>query len=443
MIHRDTAAPIGGDLYVSKRVDRILYGKQRQSAERREAMRKRIHLVFLAIAVLIVLPCLTHAQAMKTAKIGVISAQSGPIAFMGTSVLRGAETAVKNINEKGTLGKGPGGLLIGKDRYKLEIANYDDAGDPAKSVAGMRRLSELHKIPVVLGPFGTPQVWACQEVNMGLGILFNGLSTSDQSRKKGNTLYIQERIPGLYYGDPMAQACLEKGFKKACVITDINEAFLTWGKRFQERFNALGGQVLAFESVDIKNVTDFHSVMTSFRAKNPDVIFISCYEEAGALITNHALDVGYKGKFMYTSEWGAKSEKIIGLDKVQGSLVQAMNYTYYRKYPEQDKRGVFTAFHKQYMSTYKEEYAQPATSIYDPALMFARAMEIAGSVTDAQAIRAACPKALQEMNLPLIYQNTDVLKNGLMWGAPELLLEVKGNGYALLKELKVAREVVE
>ena len=446
MIHRDgrrTAAPMGGDLYVSKRVDRILYGKQRQSAERREAMRKRIHLVFLAIAVLIVLPCLTHAQAMKTAKIGVISAQSGPIAFMGTSVLRGAETAVKNINEKGTLGKGPGGLLIGKDRYKLEIANYDDAGDPAKSVAGMRRLSEMHKIPVVLGPFGTPQVWACQEVNMGLGILFNGLSTSDQSRKKGNTLYIQERIPGLYYGDPMAQACLEKGFKKACVITDINEAFLTWGKRFQERFNALGGQVLAFESVDIKNVTDFHSVMTSFRAKNPDVIFISCYEEAGALITNHALDVGYKGKFMYTSEWGAKSEKIIGLDKVQGSLVQAMNYTYYRKYPEQDKRGVFTAFHKQYMSTYKEEYAQPATSIYDPALMFARAMEIAGSVTDAQAIRAACPKALQEMKLPLIYQNTDVLKNGLMWGAPELLLEVKGNGYTLLKELKVPREVVE
>jgi branched-chain amino acid transport system substrate-binding protein len=407
-------------------------------------MRKRIHLMFFAIApVLIFLPCLTHAQAAKTVKIGVISAQSGPIAFMGTSVLRGAETAVKNINEKGTLGKGPGGLLIGNQRYMLEIANYDDAGDPAKSVAGMRRLSEMYKLPVVLGPFGTPQVWACQEVNMGLGILFNGLSTSDQSRKKGNTLYIQERIPGLYYGDPMAQACLEKGFKKACVITDINEAFLTWGKRFKERFEALGGQVPAFESVDIKNTTDFHSVMTNFRAKSPDVIFISCYEEAGALITNHALDVGYKGKFMYTSEWGAKSEKIIGLDKVQGSLVQAMNYTYYRKYPEQDKRGVFTAFHKQYMSAYKEEYAQPATSIYDPALMFARAMEIAGSVTDAQAIRAACPKALQEMKLPLIYLNTDVLKNGLMWGAPELLLEVKGDGYALLKELKVAREVVE
>jgi branched-chain amino acid transport system substrate-binding protein len=412
-------------------------------AERRETMRKRTRLLLVILSVVVFLPYLVHAQANKTMKIGVISAQSGPIAFMGTSVLRGAEIAIRNVNEKGPLGKGPGGILVGNQRYKLEIANYDDAGDPAKSVAGMRRLSEMYKLAVVLGPFGTPQVWACQEVNVGLGILFNGLSTSDQSRKKGNPLYIQERVPGLYYGDPMAQACIKKGFKKACVITDINEAFLSWGKRFKEKFEALGGQVLGFESVDIKNTTDFHSVMTSFRAKDPDIIFISCYEEAGALITNHALDVGYKGKFLYTSEWGAKSEKIVGLDKVQGSLVQAMNYTYYRKYPERDKRGVFTAFHKEYMDTYKEEYAQPATSIYDPALMFARAMEIAGSVTDAYAIRAACPKALQEGKLPLIYPNTDVLKNGLMWGAPELLLEIKGNGYILLEELRVPREVLE
>lgn len=413
-------------------------------------MKKRSGLLFLVMVfVLVSLPCLIYAQAakkpaaeLKSLKIGVISAQSGPIAYFGMSVLRGAETAIKNINAKGTTGNGPG-ILVGNQRYKLEIANYDDSGDPAKSVAGMRKLADLYKVPVVLGPFGTPQVWACQEVNTQLGILFNGMSTSDQSRKKGNALYIQERVPGLHYGEPMAQACFDKGLRKACVLTDINEAFMSWGKKFKEKFEAMGGQVLAFESVDIKNTTDYHSVMTSFKAKNPDMIFISCYEEPGALAATHAMDVGYKGTFLFTSEWGAKAEKIVGLDKIQGSLVQAMNYTYYRKYPDQDKRGVFTAFHKQYMDTYKEEYGQPATSIYDPTWMFARAMEISGSVTDARAIRAACPKALQEGKLPLIYPNNDVLKNGLMYGAPELLLEVKGNGYSLLKELKVAREVLE
>ena len=75
--------------------------------------------------------------------------------------------------------------------------------------------------------------------------------------------------------------------------------------------------------------------------------------------------------------------------------------------------------------------------------MFARAMEIANTVTDAYAIRAACPKALQEGRLPLIYPNNHVQENGLIVGAPELLLEVKGNGYSMLKELRIAREVLE
>jgi len=81
--------------------------------------------------------------------------------------------------------------------------------------------------------------------------------------------------------------------------------------------------------------------------------------------------------------------------------------------------------------------------VYDPTWMFARAMEIAGSVTDAYAIRADCPKALEEGKLPIIFPNTDVLKNGLMWGAPELLLEVKGGQYVLLKELRVPKKILE
>jgi branched-chain amino acid transport system substrate-binding protein len=381
------------------------------------------------------------AAQMESLKIGVISAQSGPVAYFGISLLRGVELAVKNINAKGTTGEGPG-ILVGGRRYKLEIVNYDDSADPAKSVAGMRKLAEMYKVRVVLGPLGTPQAWACQEVNVPLGILFNGMSASDQSRKKGNPLYIQERIPALHYGEPMAQACIERGFKKACVLTDINEAYMTWGKKFQQKFESLGGQVLGFESVDIKSTTDYHSIMTGLRAKNPDIILILCYEEPGALAASHALDVGYKGKFFFGSDWTVKSEKILDLHKIQGTLIDAQNHVYYAKYPDRDKRGVFTAFYKQYTETYKEAYGV-AAMIHDSPWMFARAMEIANSVADVYAIRAACPKALKEGKLPLINLNNDVLENGLLYGAPELLLEVKGNGYILHKELRVERKVLE
>ena len=39
---------------------------------------------------------------MKAVKIGVISPLSGPLTFIGTSMLRGVQMAVKDVNEKGT-----------------------------------------------------------------------------------------------------------------------------------------------------------------------------------------------------------------------------------------------------------------------------------------------------------------------------------------------------
>jgi branched-chain amino acid transport system substrate-binding protein len=379
----------------------------------------------------------------KTIKLGVISPQSGPVAYFGKGVLRGVEIAVKNANEKGTTGQSTGGLLVGGQRYKVEVVSYDDAADPAKSVAGMRRLVEQHKVTVIVGPLGTPQTWACQEVNVQLGVLFNGGSASDLSRKKGNPLYIQERTPTIYFGIPMAQVAKQRGFNKACVLSDVSEAYTNWGKKFQEEYERIGGKVLGFEVVDTKTTTDYHSIMTNFKGKNPDIIFIVAYEEPTALATSHALDVGYKNKFLFTSEWGAKAEKIVDLKSIEGSLVEAMLHTYYRKYPEEDKRGYLTKFFKQYKEIYNEDIPQPSTTFHDTALLFMRAMEIAGSATDPHAIRAACPEALREGKMPLHYPNNDMLKNGLEVGAPELLLEIKGGQYKLVQEMIVPREVLE
>jgi ABC-type branched-subunit amino acid transport system substrate-binding protein len=301
----------------------------------------------------------------------------------------------------------------------------------------------MYKVPVILGPVGTPHTLACEKINVQLGVLFQGMSASDLSRKQGNPLYIGDRIPGLYFGDPMAQACIDRGYKKACLLADVSDAYTAWCKRFKEKFEKLGGQVLASEIVDTKTVMDYHSIMTSFKAKNPDIIFIAAWEEPTSIITVHAIEVGYKGKFLFTSEWGSRAEQRVGLQNIEGSLVHASVYTFYRKYPDQDKKGYLTSFLKQYKDTYKEDPAQPGLNIHDSAYLFARAMEVANTVTDVYAIRAACPKAFQEGGMPLVYPNNDVLKNGLVYGTPEFLLEVKGGQYKLTQELMLPREVLE
>ena len=408
-------------------------------------MKRNIGLLVLLIAALVLCAPGAFAQAPeKTVKIGALSPHSGPVAYFGLSVFRSVELAAKNINEKGPLKTpGPGGIQVGGQRYKLEVVSYDDGGNPANSVTGMRKLVEMHKVPVIFGPFGTPATWACQEVNVGLNVLFSGLSASDQSRRKGNPLYFQERMPAIYWGEPMGEAAYEKGFRKACVISDINEAYVSWAKKFQSKFESLGGKVLAFETVDTKATTDYHSVMTSFKAKGADIIFLSFYEEPAAMAASHALDVGYKGKFMLNSDWGKKSEKIVGLDRLQGSLVESSHWMYYQAQPDQDKEGYLTGYLKQFKATYGDIPAQPGSHIYGMIYTVARAMELAGSVTDPKAIRAAAPKALQEGKLPLIYPNTDILHNGLVYGAPDFLLEIKGNGYTFVRELQVPKSVLE
>jgi branched-chain amino acid transport system substrate-binding protein len=117
---------------------------------------KRI-LAFFILMILTTMTCprILLAQDLETVKVGALSPHSGPNAYFGLSVFRSVELAVKNINEEGPLGEGPGILVNGR-RWRLEVVSYDDSGDPAKSVAGMRRLVEMHNVPVIFGPFGTP-----------------------------------------------------------------------------------------------------------------------------------------------------------------------------------------------------------------------------------------------------------------------------------------------
>ncbi len=405
---------------------------------------KRLFVFLTGIALAAAFGCGTSSNDTgNIIKVGVISPQSGPNAYFGMSILRSVQLAVENINKNGTFGDNGPGVLINGQSYRLVVESYDDSGDPSKSVNGMRRLVEMHNVPVIFGPFGTPATWACQEINVGLNVLFSGMSASDLSRKKGNPLYFQERLPAIYWGPPMAEACIERGIKKACIIADVNEAYTSWAEKFRKRFEDLGGEVSGFETIDSKTLTDYHSIMTKFKSRDPDIIFLSLYEEPQALAALHALDTGYKGKFLLNSDWGKKSEKIVGLDRLEGSLVEATQWMYYQAHPEKDTKGHLTNYLEQYKAKHGDAPAQPGSHIYGVVYMAARAMEISGSKDDPYAIRAAAPDALREGRIPIIFPNTDVLSNGLIYGAPDFLLEIRDGGYIKVKELQVPREELE
>ncbi len=412
-------------------------------------VKKDIYILVLTIITLAILvACSQPSQPqkpaeVKTVKYGVVCVQSGPIAFMGLGILRAVQLATSNINKNGTTGLGPG-LKVGDQAYKIEVVSYDDGFDPAKSVAGYRQLVEMHGVKVIQGPMGCPCALAAMKINEELGVIIAPFCASDNTRKMGDKLYIQERMPVQHYALPLAKAAWDRGYRTVCIVSDLADSWSGMSKEFKNQFEKLGGQVPALEIVDMSKTTDYHSIMTNFKSKNPDIIFVVMYDEPIALAVSHAFEVGYNGKFMFPSEMGPKTEQKIGLDKLDGSLVQSHEWTLYRKYPDMDKKGAVTNVLRQWKEAYNETPAQTAVPAWDTCYMLARAMEIAGTVTDPYAIRAACPKALQEGKLPQLIPATDMLDNGLPYGAFENLCVIKDGKYnVIVDKLIVPRSVLE
>src|SRR5262249_13319436 len=94
----------------------------------------------LAAAATAALGMLIPAGAQESIKIGFAGALSGPAAFVGVEIKRGAEIAIDEINANGGI----------KGR-KLVVTSRDDEHNPVKTVAQYRELVEREKVVAIVG----------------------------------------------------------------------------------------------------------------------------------------------------------------------------------------------------------------------------------------------------------------------------------------------------
>ena len=105
-------------------------------------MKKAIYIFTVSVAA-VVLAAASPAAGMETAKIGFCAPMSGPAAAWGLPGLDGVTIIVDRVNARG-------GLKVGDKSYKLEIEAYDDEGDGAKALLGVKKLVLEDKVKVML-----------------------------------------------------------------------------------------------------------------------------------------------------------------------------------------------------------------------------------------------------------------------------------------------------
>ncbi len=323
------------------------------------------------------------AFAQDVVKIGYSGPLSGGAALYGKNVLDGMQMAVNEINAAG--------LTVGGKKYKVEIVALDDQYNPSQTAINAQRLVQEHKTPAILVPHSGGS-FALQTNNEAQKYLLLSYTSVPQITARGNKLTL--RIPPEFtsYILPFTKYEMAKYGKNVAIANADHDYAKAWTKAFVPVWEAQGGKIVADNPMSYNRATDFYSGVSKVLAAKPDVMFIGGASEPTGLVIKQARELGFKGGFIILDQ--AKMDEIAkvigGYEALEGSIGVL---------PVVDDQAPDTkAFVERFKKAYPGRTPSSEVSLnYTAVWATAKAMELAGTTTDAAAIRGSLDKAFKAL----------------------------------------------
>ncbi|MBO4122250.1 ABC transporter substrate-binding protein [Cupriavidus gilardii] len=343
----------------------------------------RRKLLPLAATALAALLASGAAFAQEVVKLGYTGPLSGGAALYGKNVLSGIQMAVDELNASG--------VEVAGKKVKFEVVALDDKYAPAESAINARRLVQQHKTPAVFVPH-SGGIFALQAFNEQEKFMVMAYSSVPRITDAGNKLTI--RIPPAYTGyiEPFVKAQMKRFGKNVALVPADHDYAKAWVQAFVPAWEKAGGKVVANNPMSYTKATDFYSGVSRVIADKPDVLFVGGPSEPTALVVKQARELGFKGGFIVMDQ--AKLDEMArvtnGLGMLEGAIgVLPLN---------SDSRPATQAFNNKYKKLHEGKDATTEMSLnYTMVHTLANAMKLAGTTTDAAAIRAKMPDAMKTL----------------------------------------------
>lgn len=226
-------------------------------------------------------------EPQREVRVAVAGPFTGNAAAFGEMIKRGAELKAKEINEAG-----------GINGMKLTLVFGDDTGIEKEARAVATRFATDRRILAVVGHFNS----ACSLAGKGIykenGIVALSPGSTNVSVCEGSDWTFRNLYRDDFQGEFIANYIKNslKEFQTVAILFDNDD----YGRGLRDGFSAaaekIGIEIVASEAYDRDN-TDFKAQLTSIKAKDPDMIFISgLYGQAG-LIAKQAREAGITAQF--------------------------------------------------------------------------------------------------------------------------------------------------
>jgi branched-chain amino acid transport system substrate-binding protein len=323
-------------------------------------------------------------EEVGTVNIGYTGPLSGPAAFYGERTLNGVKMAAEEVNEAG-------GFEVNGKKYKLNVVSLDDKYLPNEAGANAKRLVQENKPPIIFTPH-SGGIFALQVFNQMDKFIIGAYSSEPKIIEVGNKLTV--RIPPGYDGylEPFTKYAMEKHGKNIAFLPTASQYGKDWAENLKPHWEKAGGKVVYNEAIDFSKETDFFTILTNALKEKPDVLFIGGASEPTAKVAKQARELGFKGGFIVMDQ--AKFDEMKAVTGTYDLLNGSIGVMPLVDSPE----AAIPAFVEKYKAKHGENPGSEAGLNYIGMHVFVEAMKAAGSVDDAEKIRASMQAGLD--NLP-------------------------------------------
>ncbi len=230
-------------------------------------------------------------RAPETITIGAILPLTGDAAQWGIPPRKGAELAVKEINASG-----------GVDGRRLKLAVQDSMCDPKNAVSAYQQLRARTRPAVVVGAVCSSATLAVAPLAERDHVaLISPASTSPKITAAGDFIFRvvpTDALRAQVFAEYLWQ---REGLRTVALLYVNNEGGVGNARAFQERFSALGGDVV-LELPYSQDATDLRAQLAQVKAARPEGVVVVSYPKDTVLVMKQRVELGVSTPFFFQTE---------------------------------------------------------------------------------------------------------------------------------------------
>lgn len=354
----------------------------------------------LAVATALALTGCKPAQE-PVVKLGHVAPMSGGQAHYGRDNANGAILAVEHLNAQG--------ITIGGKKVKFQLLAEDDAADPKQGTAAAQKLVDA-KVNGVIGHLNSGTTIPASRIYHDAGIpQISPSATNPKYTQQGFKTAFRVVANDSQLGGTLGKYAVETLKSKQIAVIDDRSAY---GQGVADEFvkgvKSKSADVQIVQQYTNDKATDFNAILTSIKAKNPDVIFFGGMDNVGGPMLRQMKQLGIDAKFMGGDGICTTELAKLAGDGMTDNRVICAEAGGVTGTKEKDMAD----FYARYKKRFNLDVQLYAPYVYDAVMTMATAMQKADSVEPAKYLPELAKIRYEGVTGPIVFDNNGDIKDG-------------------------------